>query len=86
MSTSTPTALLIEVGPNHFINLAAAIEIEQDPDEPQRVIITLPATGYEPATPLLVEISGELAQLVLVYAARQAAASVAALRAVVSAA
>ena len=77
--------LLIEVEPNHFIDLGAAVEIEQDPDEPERVLITLPATGYEPAAPLLIEVSGELAQLVLSYARKRAAEALAALRAYVAA-
>lgn len=82
---ATRTPLLIEVEPNHFIDLAAAVEIEQDPDEPERVFLTLPATGYEPAAPLLVAISGELGQLVLTYAQKRAAEGLAALRAYVSA-
>lgn len=80
-----PVRLMIEVEPNHFIDLSAAVEIEQDPDEPERVLITLPATGYEPAAPLLIEVSGELAQLVLSYARKRAAEALAALRAYVAA-
>jgi hypothetical protein len=80
-----PAPLLIEVEPNHFIDLGAVIEIEQDPDEPERVLLTLPGTGYEPAAPLLVDVTGELAELVLAYARKRAAEALASLRSYVSA-
>lgn len=79
-----PAPLLIEVEANHFVDLAAVIEIEQDPDEPGRVLLTFPGTGYEPAAPLLVDVTGELAQLVLGYARKRSAEALVALRSYVS--
>lgn len=67
--------LMIEVAPGHFVNLSAAVEIEQDPEDASVVMLTLPGTGYEPATPLLVALTGEAAALALAYGRMQAAAA-----------
>lgn len=72
--------LYVEVEPNHFVDLHAAIEIEEDPDQPGTVMLTFPGSGYEPAAPLLVPLTGELAQLALAYYRNRAAANLAALR------